>query len=174
MAGVLESGLPHHTSLSFCKQRSLPLHGVRLFMLQWLGLKGTVVCSKESKKIWGNGHTQVVGLQKRRLRAHLTDGCSTEDHQAIMVKTLMQKPRGSFSVFKLATANAQGHSLMEGPSTPQPLSLLELWINKRPKRGLMENKTPAFLLTKTILEIQATLGFLKLFPKIRLAFPLMC
>lgn len=80
--------------------------------------------------------------------------------------------RKLFTVFKLATTDAYWHSLMEGePRRPFPCQSYESTETQGGRQ--MENRMPALLETKRMMEMEATVGFLKLFPsRIRLAFPL--
>lgn len=90
----------------------------------------------------------------------------------INLATFEENLRKLFTVFKLATTDSYWHSLMEGVNPERPLALSELWIHRGTRRWTDGEQYASFIRDTENDGDAGNNGFLKLFPRIRLAFPL--
>lgn len=89
----------------------------------------------------------------------------------INLATFVETMRKLLTVFKLATADACWHSLMEAVNPAHPLSLSELWINWDAWRWPDGEQNASLITDKENDGDWGNNRFLKLFPRIKLAFP---
>ena len=90
----------------------------------------------------------------------------------INLATFEENLRKLLTVFKLAATDSYWHSLMEGVNPERPLSPSELWIHRGPRRWTDGEQNASFIRDTENDGDGGNNGFLKLFPRIRLAFPL--